>query len=153
MFLGRYFHSLDAKGRVAIPHKFRSELGGSNSGKVVITLSLSERFSYLDVYPSEQWETTLEEILATEISGEDPAAVRDALLGNYIHPAQEQDLDSQGRILVAPEHREAAGLVKEVVFTGDLRRFRLWSLQEWERYDADVATNKGKIKGLTKVWI
>ncbi|MFQ5352192.1 MAG: division/cell wall cluster transcriptional repressor MraZ [Candidatus Binatia bacterium] len=153
MFLGRYFHSLDAKGRVAIPHKFRSQLGGANDGKVIITLSLSERFSYLDVYPLRQWETTLEEILATEIAGEDPAAVRDALLGNYIHPAQEQDLDSQGRILVAAEHREAAGLVKEVVFTGDLRRFRLWSLDEWKRYDDDAANNKGKIKGLTKVWI
>ena len=56
MFVGRHFHNLDAKGRVAVPHKFRSHLGGSNEGRVVITISTNSDFASLDVYPAERWE-------------------------------------------------------------------------------------------------
>ena len=63
MFIGRHFHSLDGKGRVAIPHKFRGELGGTNAGRVIVTVSPSERFAYLDAYPAAHWEKTIEQIL------------------------------------------------------------------------------------------
>ncbi len=153
MFLGRYFHAIDDKGRVAIPHKFRIHLGGSNQGRVVITQSPREDWAYLDIYPADRWEATLEEILASEIEGEDAAEVREALLANYIHPAQEAVLDKQGRILIPQEHREAARLAKEVVYTGDIRKFRLWAREEWDRYNAETARSKQKIKGLKGVWI
>jgi MraZ protein len=153
MFLGRYFHTIDEKGRVAVPHKFRTYLGGGNEGRVVITQSPREDLTYLDIYPADRWEAILEEILHTQIEGEDVAEVQEALLANYIHPAQEATLDKQGRILVPQEHREAAGLAKEVVYTGDIRKFRLWSRTEWARYAERSEQNKSKIKGLKGVWI
>jgi MraZ protein len=153
MFLGRYFHAIDEKGRVAIPHKFRTYLGGPNEGRVVITISPKENLSYLDIYPANRWEAIVEEILSTEISGEDAGEVQEALLANYIHPAQEGTLDKQGRILIPQEHRQAAGLVKDVVYTGDIRKFRLWSVDAWERYKETAEQNKQKIKGLKGVWI
>ena len=153
MFLGRYFHTIDEKGRVAVPHKFRTYLGGENEGRVVITQSPKEDLIYLDIYPADRWEAILEEILHTPIEGEDAAEVQEALLANYIHPAQEATLDKQGRILVPQEHREAADLTKEVVYTGDIRKFRLWSRTEWARYAEHSERNKSKIKSLKGVWI
>ena len=82
------------------------------------------------------------------VEGEDATEVLDILLSNYIPPAQEQTLDGQGRVLVPPEHREHAGLVKEVVFTGDIRKFRLWSVDEWRRFRDYTAGNKAKIGSL-----
>jgi len=153
MFIGRHFHSLDGKGRVAIPHKFRGELGGANAGRVIVTISPSDRFAYLDLYPAGEWEATIHKILATPITGSDPASVREALLANYIHPAQEQTLDSQGRILITPEQRQAAGLEKDVVFTGDMQRFRIWSRPEWQRYDEIAAKDKAKVLTIPGLWL
>ncbi len=153
MFLGRYFHTIDEKGRVAIPHKFRTHLGGTNEGRVVITLSPQENLSYLDIYPADSWEAILEEILRTPIDAEDAAEVQEAVLANYIHPAQEATLDKQGRILIPQEHRDAAKLAKDVVYTGDIRKFRLWSRDEWTAYKDRAEGNKRKIKGLKGIWI
>ena len=153
MFLGRYFHTIDEKGRVAIPHKFRTHLGGANEGRVVITLSPKQDLRYLDIYPADRWETTVMQILDSQIDGDDAVEVQEALLANYIHPAQEAALDKQGRILIPQEHRAAAGLAKDVVYTGDIKKFRLWALEDWERYRDDAEQQKPKIKGLKGVWI
>jgi len=153
MFIGRHFHSLDSKGRVAIPHKFRGELSGAGGGRVIVTVSPSERFNYLDVYPAAEWESTIHKILATPISGADAAEIREALLANYIHPAQEQALDTQGRILVTPDQRQAARLEKDVVFTGDMQRFRIWSLDEWRRYDQTATKDKSKVLQIPGLWL
>ena len=153
MFLGRYFHTIDEKGRVAIPHKFRTHLGGSNEGRVVITLSPKEDLRYLDIYPADRWEQTVTQILDTQIEGEDAIEVQEALLANYIHPAQEAVLDKQGRILIPQEHRSAAGLAKDVVYTGDIKKFRLWAMDDWSRYRDVSEQNKMKTKGLKGVWI
>ncbi len=153
MFLGKYFHTIDDKGRVAIPHKFRTHLGGPNEGRVVITLSPRPELSYLDIYPADRWEQVLEQILGTQIQGEDHQEVQEAVLANYIHPAQEAVLDKQGRILVPQEHRDAAGITKDVVYTGDIRKFRLWSLEQWQRYSEHAARNKNKIKDLKGIWL
>jgi MraZ protein len=120
---------------------------------VIVTGSPSDLFSYLDVYPAEQWETTIDQILATPVTGEDAGSVREALLANYIHPARAQTLDAQGRILVAPEQRQAAKLEKDVVFTGDMRRFRIWSRPEWQRYDATAAKDKSKVLKIPGLWL
>ena len=144
-FLGRYFHSLDEKGRVAIPHKFRTILGGANENHVILTLSPNAKYSYLDVYPSAEWDAILDRILVMDIAGDDAAEIREGLLANYVHPAQDVELDKQGRILVPHEHREFAAIEKEVVYTGDGRKFRLWSKPEWERYEREMRELRGKL--------
>lgn len=153
MFIGKHVHSLDSKGRVAVPHKFREALGGANGGRLILTISPSERFSYLDAYPADEWKATIRKILDTPIPGPDPSATREAFLANYIHPAEELTLDAQGRILVPVEHREAAGLSKEVVFSGDTVRFRLWSPEHWRRYGEATAKDKGKVQQIPGIWL
>lgn len=153
MFVGRHFHNLDAKGRLAVPHKFRSHLGGENEGRVFITISINSDFPSLDVYPALRWEKKIEEILDADFPGDDPTSIRESIVANFIHPAQEQTLDSQGRILIPAEHREAAGLEKEIVITGDMQKFRLWSVDEWRRYDEHSRGDKAKIKSLGKLWL
>ena len=150
MFLGTFFHTIDDKGRVAIPHKYRSALGGSNEGRVIVTLSPKHNFSYVDIYPFDGWEETTRRILEQPSveDGEDTSEVLDVLMSNFIHPAQEQLLDAQGRIVVPAEHREHAGLEKEAVFTGDIRKFRLWSLEEWRRFKENAERNKQRIRSL-----
>ncbi|TFH21935.1 MAG: hypothetical protein E4H03_09505, partial [Myxococcales bacterium] len=116
-------------------------------------LSPKENLRYLDIYPSNRWETTVMQILDSQIDGDDASAVQEALLANYIHPAQEALLDKQGRILIPQEHRSAAGLTKDVVYTGDIKKFRLWALDDWTRYREEAEQQKQKIKGLKGVWI
>ena len=149
-FLGRYFHSIDDKARVAIPHKFRTSLGGDNQNRVVATLSSNPKYSYLDIYPAEEWDAILERILDMDTEGEEALEEHEALLANYVHPAQELEIDKQGRILLPQEHRDFAGIEKEVVYTGDGSKFRLWSKPQWEKYDAAMRQARGKIRGIPR---
>jgi MraZ protein len=156
MFSGRYFHSIDAKGRVAVPRAFRNALGGDNESRVIVTLSPDIDSSYLDIYPADKWEPIVADIMETGFEGLDAADAadsREAFMHHYVHAAQEQQLDGQGRILVPQEHRTTAGLEKEVVFTGDWKKFRLWSRREWERAEARAVANKGKIKAGARKWL
>jgi MraZ protein len=153
MFIGKHVHSLDNKGRVAVPHKFRELLGGKNDGRLIVTISPSSRFSYLDAYPADEWKTMIRKILDTPIPGPDPSATREAFLANYIHRAEELTLDGHGRILIPPPHRDAAGLEKEVVFTGDAVRFRIWSPAQWERYRDATAKDKDKVQEIPGIWL
>jgi MraZ protein len=130
MFIGRHFHSLDGKGRVAIPHKFRAELGGAGGGRVIVTVSPSDRFTYLDVYPAEDGPRSVRS-WPLPITGEDAAEIREALLANYIHRPK-QTLDTQGGFLVTPDQRQGCPPGKGCRVTGDMQRFRIWSLEEWQ---------------------
>ena len=130
MFLGTSFYTIDSKGRVAVPHKYRSKLGGENSSRVIITKALRKNYVCLDIYPATEWERVIQKILEDEIKG---AQLRDEFMRAYVHPAEDLELDGAGRILVPPVHRETAELKKEVVFTGEYDRFRLWSLEQWNQ--------------------
>ena len=113
MFSGRYLHTVDAKGRVAIPREFRDALGGDNQSRVIVTLSPDEDKSYLDIYPADKWEGIITDVLQNAFDDLDPidaSDAREAFLHHYVHPALAQQLDGQGRILVPAEHRAAAGL-------------------------------------------
>jgi transcriptional regulator MraZ len=149
-FLGRYFHSIDDKARVAIPHKFRTILGGVSDNRVVVTLSPNPKYAYLDIYPADEWDAILERILAIDTDAADTVEEQETLFANYVHPAQELEIDKQGRILLPQEHRDFAGIEKEVVYTGDASKFRLWAKPEWERYDAAMRKARGNIRGIPR---
>ena len=149
-FLGRYFHSIDDKARVAIPHKFRTILGGANENRVVVTLSPNSKYAYLDIYPAAEWDAILERILDMETEGEEANEEHEALLANYVHPAQDIEIDRQGRILLPQEHRDFSGIEKDVVYTGDGAKFRLWSKPEWEKYDVAMRAARSKIRGIPR---
>lgn len=123
MFKGEYNHSIDAKGRLIIPAKFREELGEN----FVLTRGLD---GCLSIYSRETW-NAFEQKLATL-----PLTSKDARTFTrfFVTGAADCELDKQGRILVPATLRDYAGLEKDVILAGNLDRIEVWSK---ERYEAN----------------
>ncbi|EGO61977.1 division/cell wall cluster transcriptional repressor MraZ [Acetonema longum] len=128
MLLGEYSHSIDDKGRIILPAKFREELGDS----FIATKGLEK---CIFVYPKAEWsniETKLKELPLAK--AEARAFVRFFFAG-----AAEIECDKQGRMLLPGTLREYAALSKDVVVIGVLNRIELWDKDAWEAYNADTS--------------
>ncbi len=134
MFIGEYQHSVDPKKRLALPSKFRKELGG----KVVVTRGLDK---CLFVYPVKTWKD-LAEKLGNLPMGESTTRsfVRLMLAG-----AVDSDVDSQGRILLPEYLKEYAGLDKSVTVAGLFNRLEIWDDKKWEIYRSKAEENSDEI--------
>lgn len=120
MFMGEYSHTIDAKGRLIIPAKFREALGE----EFILTKGLD---GCLSIYPMNEWESFEEKLKALPLTDKNARA----FLRFFVAGATACELDRQGRILVPSTLREFAGLEKEVVLTGNLTRIEIWSKQKW----------------------
>lgn len=120
MFMGEYNHTIDAKGRLIIPAKFRDTLGD----KFVVTKGFD---GCLFVYNKEEW-TSFEQKLRTLPLGNKEAR---KLVRFFLAGADEVELDKQGRILVAPPLREYAVLEKDVVVIGAGNRVEIWNKEKY----------------------
>lgn len=120
MFMGEYSHTIDAKGRLIIPAKFREALGE----EFILTKGLD---GCLLIYPMDEWESFEEKLKALPLTDKNARA----FLRFFVAGATACELDRQGRILVPSTLREFAGLEKEVVLTGNLTRIEIWSKQKW----------------------
>ena len=120
MFMGEYNHTIDAKGRMIVPSKFREQLGN----EFVVTKGLD---GCLFVYPNEEWHN-IEEKFRTV-----PLTTKDARKFSrfFFAGAATCELDKQGRILIPPVLREFADLQKDVVSVGVLNRIEIWSKEKW----------------------
>jgi MraZ protein len=134
MFRGTFEHTIDDKGRVSVPAKFREVLLASNDDRVVITNFFVGTLRCLDVYAVAAWQE-LEERLRAKPQF-DPRVVR--FQNYYFASAQDCVIDKQGRILLPPSLREYAGLNREVVFTSALAKFRIWDLAQWKEVFGDA---------------
>lgn len=121
MFMGEYNHSIDAKGRLIIPSKFRDTLGD----EFVVTKGLEGCSFVFEKYDFETFMDKLNEKSDLE------AKVR-KIKRFFISGAQEMEPDKQGRMLVPPVLREYAGLEKEVVFAGVGGHIEIWDKAKWE---------------------
>ena len=130
MFLGRHAHALDAKGRVAVPARFRDALAEG----VVLTRGIDR---CLSLYPMAAWLPLAEKVAALPISDPDARNFRRLVFAE----ATDLTLDGQGRILVPPELRRYAGLEREALVVGVHTHLEVWSPEAWaavaERLDAD----------------
>ncbi len=126
MFRGRYDHTIDPKGRLSIPARYRDELAARD----VMTLVLSEGDHCVSAYPLDEWEK-LEEGLRQQSSF---LPERRNVVRLMIASAKECPVDRAGRTLVPPELREFAGLKKDVVIAGALEFFEIWSRDRWVDY-------------------
>ncbi|HET8629243.1 MAG TPA: division/cell wall cluster transcriptional repressor MraZ [Thermomicrobiales bacterium] len=127
MFLGRFSHSLDAKGRLAIPAKFRGELADG----LVVTRGIDR---CLSVYPLAAWQTLAERVSALSISDPDARQFRRMVFAEAVDEA----LDAQGRILVPPELRRYADIDREAVVVGMNTYLEIWNPSRWEGLSALV---------------
>ena len=123
MFRGRSRHTLDEKGRLAIPARFKEVLRGKEENCLVVT----NHFKCLWAFARDAWRVI-----------EEKAAALPTLDGNantylryFISGAQECDI-KQGRITIPQDLREISGLNKEVVLVGGLKLFEIWDRERWE---------------------
>ena len=126
MFRGLNTINLDAKGRLAIPAKFRERLAVLCGGPMVVTIDTEERS--LLIYPVNEWEEI--EAKITSLPTFDPRARRIQRL--LVGHATDVEIDGSGRILLPAALREYAGLEKETVLIGQGKKLELWSKASWE---------------------
>jgi MraZ protein len=123
MLMGQYEHTIDSKGRVIIPAKFREELGE----KFVLTKGLD---NCLFVYSLDEWKNIEEKLKTLPLTKKDARAFTRFFLAGAV----ECEVDKQGRILIPSHLREHAKIEKDVIFIGVSTRVEIWSKEVWEEY-------------------
>ena len=126
-FSGKYYYSMDEKGRLMIPAPFREIIFANYSPKLMVANSAFD--SCLNVYPLEEWVKLEEKVRGLPRSDR---AVR-YFLRRVIASAVESALDKQGRILVPSAHRQDSGLDSEVVLVGQVEMIEIWSKPGWQQ--------------------
>ena len=123
MFMGEYQHSLDSKGRLIIPAKFREELGEN----AVMTRGLD---NCLFLFPQSEWMVLEEKLKTLPLT----KATARQFVRFFFSGATECDLDKQGRITIPQNLRDYAKVDKDVVVIGVSNRIEIWSCDRWEQY-------------------
>jgi len=128
VFLGDYQHTLDAKGRVSLPAKFREGM----TGKLVIAKGFED---CLYVYPADEYARFVERL--TSVDDFDPSYRK--VRRFFTSGAFETETDKAGRIGIPQHLREYAHLTKVVAVTGNGNRIEIWDAQMWAGYSGDTA--------------
>ena len=126
MFRGRFEHSIDGKGRVSIPAKFRDVLKRDYGSEQLIVTIFD---SCLVAYPLTEWQAFEEKMKDfSQLKKEAKSFLR-----YFYSGAMECAIDDHGRVLIPPQFREHADLNKEIVFLGVMNRFEIWNKGVWEK--------------------
>lgn len=123
MYLGRYYHTVEEKGRVSLPKKFRKE----DNEQFVITRGLD---GGLFLFPLQEWETQIQTLSTRTFTKK---AHRD-FVRLMTNDAQEVEVDRLGRILIPDYLRTFAKLDKQAVVVGSYSRIEIWDVQEYHTY-------------------
>jgi MraZ protein len=121
MFRGRFEHTIDPKGRVSIPAKFRELLGEKYDDRLIITTDLDD--PCLVAFPYEEWIGIEEKVSPMSMVKKEVKAFQRL----FISAATECPIDKLGRVLIPPTLRSHAQLEKDVVFVGLLKKFEIWN--------------------------
>ena len=141
--MGEYNHTVDAKGRMIMPAKFREQLGE----QFVVTKGVD---GCLYVYSSEEWGRIEEKFREVNLTTKDARK----FMRFFFAGAVECEIDKQGRTLIPPMLREHAGLNKELVIIGVSNRVEIWSQEKWDNYseaedlEADELAEKMALLGI-----
>jgi len=135
MFRGSSFHTLDAKGRIIVPARFRDLIRANGDGVMV-----SRMDSCLLAYTFPEWRQIESRILALSEKSETMRRFRRVFIGG----AFECPCDKQERILVPPSLRQYAGLEKEIVLVGVLDHFEIWSRENWDKENTHMEEDMSK---------
>ncbi|MAK92655.1 MAG: cell division/cell wall cluster transcriptional repressor MraZ [Oleibacter sp.] len=126
MFRGLHNINLDAKGRLAIPTKYREPLAELCGARLVVTIDTEERC--LLIYPANEWEVIEAKLDGLSSFNKATRRIQRLLIGH----ATDLELDGSGRILLPQPLREYAYLEKEAVLMGQGKKLELWSKETWE---------------------
>ena len=141
MFIGEYHHTLDDKGRIAIPVKFRGALWKG----AVVTRGLD---TSLFLFPKAEWDKLAEKLARLPLGQSNSRAFARLMLAG----AMDVELDKQGRVVLPEYLRVYAGMSKNVILAGLYNRLELWDEDGWKRYQqknesegADIAEQLGEL--------
>jgi MraZ protein len=126
MFRGVNAINIDAKGRIVMPTRYRERLLQENENQIIMTIDTDERCLLL--YPLKAWEVIENKLAQLPSFNPQARRIQRLLIGH----ATEAELDSHGRILLAPLLREYAGLTKHAVLVGQGKKFELWDENHWQ---------------------
>lgn len=132
MFRGAAALSLDDKGRLAIPSKYRQSLLHDCDGQMVCTIDIKQ--PCLLLYPLPEWQIIEQKLTTLSNMNSAERRLQRLLLGH----AEDCQMDKNGRILIAPTLRHHADLSKKIMIIGQLNKFEVWSEQAWQ---AQIATD------------
>ena len=122
MFFGETAINLDAKGRLAIPTRYRDDLAAACSNRLVLTYSAFDS-GCLWLYPENEWDRVREQVMALSTFNASHRSLQRRLVGS----ATQTEPDGNGRLLLPQTLRQAAGLEKRVVMMGMGQRFEIWN--------------------------
>ena len=126
MFKGITNISLDAKGRLTIPTKYRSIISDLSNGKMVITIDSEEKCLLL--YPNTSWNKIQKKINDLPSFNKNARRIQRLLIGH----AEDLDMDPNGRILISKPLRVFSEMIKKVTMIGQGEKFEIWSDDLWE---------------------
>ena len=142
MFRGVNNLTLDAKGRLAVPARYRERLAEVCDGKLVVTI---DRGYYLLIYPLPTWEEIETKLVRLPSLHPQVRELQRLLVGH----ASEISMDSHGRMLLPAELREFAKLERDVVLLGLMNKFELWDKSAWDaRREQSLVADQGAVAGL-----
>ena len=130
MFMGKYNHTIDPKGRLSIPSTYREILGD----EFVVSKGMD---GCLFVYANEEWKAFESNLASLPLINQEARQFARFFLSG----AQYVTVDKQGRILMPQDLREFAGLEKDVILAGMGSRIEIWSLDRWEANNSQVDIN------------
>ena len=139
MFRGECSLSLDAKGRLAIPSRYRERLAELCGGKLIVTISLLERC--LVVYPYPRWQRIEDELKDLPTLDRKAQSVIHLLIGH----AADCDMDGNGRVLLSQTLRKFAGLDKHIMMVGQVDKFELWDEAGWNLRRDELLDNVSQL--------
>jgi MraZ protein len=139
MFRGVNTLSLDSKGRMAIPTRYRDQLARSCNGLMVLTINALDSDHCLLLYPQPEWEEIERKIMKLSSFNKQTRKLQRMLVGH----ATECEMDGNGRILLPPPLREFSGLNKEVVLIGQGNKFEIWDDGMWNTRRGEWLKDEG----------
>lgn len=134
MFIGEYSHTIDEKGRLAIPVKFRARL----STGAVVTRGLD---NCLFLYPKEEWEEMAKKLSSLPITQANARAFARLMLAG----AMDVDIDKQGRVVLPGYLRQYAGLNNAAILAGLYNRVEIWNEAAWRHYQENAEQQSNDI--------
>jgi MraZ protein len=138
VFRGRYEHTIDAKGRISIPSRFREILVKKYDDRLVIT-----NFDHcLVAFPYEEWSLLEQKVGTFSLMKKETSA----FFRFFYSSAMDCDIDKQGRLLIPQTLRDYAGLQKDVVLVGEGKRIEIFAKERWLEEARKIEENFDQIR-------
>lgn len=142
MLIGSHALSIDAKGRFAVPARFREGVTESCGGKLIATLNIDVATPSLRVYPLPEFQRITETLRTLPEVDTDAQTINYLILGH----AAECDMDTQGRMLLPQNLRDHANLKKQITIVGQSTKFDIWDTAAWAERSNDMLKQALKLR-------